>query len=186
MTDAPVELRQMREGITRAKPSGHVLIGGLGLGIAASWLCDWFGVKYVTVVELHREVITLVLPHIDWPWRNSVLEDDIKRHLLSLKNWPYRFAFLDTWTATNEGTWWDDVLPLRRIIANKFGRQNVYCWGEDQMRSQIVKTLVTCEPHWHFKNLNTPMSERNARFFVNNVGLPLWEKRYSKCLEELR
>lgn len=43
---------------------GHVLIGGLGIGLVVVPLWERDAVQRITVVEKHREVIDLVFPHL--------------------------------------------------------------------------------------------------------------------------
>ena len=141
MSDEPQELRQMAEAIEDYKARGRVLVGGLGLGIIATWLAQQKAVLSVDVVERSPEVIALVKPHQSG---YGVIEADIYEYCASLwGEWPYDSAFLDTWQGTNEMTWWERVMPLRRIIANRFGKQSVYCWAEDQMLGQVRRALFT-------------------------------------------
>src|SRR5438552_448534 len=62
MTDLPEELQQIAEAIEEFDPRGHVLVGGLGLGIIATILRDRPGIKSVTVVERNADIIRLCGP----------------------------------------------------------------------------------------------------------------------------
>ena len=63
MTDLPEELNQIEEMLYTVHPQGNVLIGGLGLGIAAIRTAQQVGVKSVTVIERSRDVIKLCANH---------------------------------------------------------------------------------------------------------------------------
>ena len=138
MSDLPIELNDMREQLDSARPRGHVLVGGLGLGIIAKWAARMPNVKSVTVVERSRDVIKLVHQPSD-PF--FVERADIYEYLKSAGC--YDTYLLDTWQGTNEGTWWTEVMPARRIIANRFGaRPRVTCWAENQMLGQCAKSAA--------------------------------------------
>lgn len=178
MTDLPEELNQIAEMLHTVNPRGRVLVGGLGLGILAAIVAGRPGVKDVLVVEHSDDVITLCRAP-----GYRVQKDDIAAFL----RWhvePFDYYLLDTWAGTNEGAWWADVMPLRRILRQRFGRKPViHCWAEDIMVGQILQTLTTSVPHWYYKELKLPMSVTEARRFVANVGLPGWEKKYGLAVD---
>lgn len=102
MSDEPRELRQAAEWLIATAPTGKVLVGGLGLGVIATWL--GLVSASVTVVEIRDEVVDLVFPH----QRKAGYEPiraDLFRYLKKLKSWPYDHAFLDIWQSTGEATW---------------------------------------------------------------------------------
>jgi hypothetical protein len=200
MSDEPLELRQAADWILKIKPRGKLLVGGLGLGIVASWLARRPAVEDVVVVEREQDVIDLVWQHQS---KNgyTVVRSCIFDFLKTTPRWWWDFAFLDTWQGTNEGTWWDTVMPLRRIIGNRFGRQRVHCWAEDMMLGQVRRAITLgnrstmeqlCESlkepvpentrHWHYAGLPAEMSRADVEDFVTNVGLPEWEQRWGSCL----
>ena len=75
--------------------AGHVLIGGLGLGILA-WLCASNPlVKSVTVIEIKRGVIDMVSPVVNHP-KIAVEQGDIQEYLARTTD-KYDFIGLDTW-----------------------------------------------------------------------------------------
>ncbi len=178
MTDLPEELNQIAEMLYNVNPRGRVLVGGLGLGILAATVAAHPGVTSVTVIERSAEVIELCQQP-----GYTVVQKDIKTYL-ELSAQPVDYYLLDTWTATSEGTWWADVMPLRRIIRQRWGRKPViHCWAEDIMLGQILGTLTTGVPHWYYKALPLPMSTAEARRFVTNVGLPGWERKYGLAVD---
>lgn len=182
MTDLPIELNQMATAIDEMNLHGNVLVGGLGLGVMPTWMTSLHFVDNIVVVERSIDVIKLCGKNVDF----EIKHDDIATSIRRIKKWNYDHVFLDTWQGTNEGTWWQHVFPLRRLIGNRFGKQKIYCWGEKIMLAQILQKLrhtdgkilgFKWEPHWHYKN-QEPMSEEESRFFVENIGLPEWEKTY--------
>jgi len=178
MSDLPEELNQIAELLATVKPRGRVLVGGLGLGILAKAVSERLGVDDVFVVEHSPDVIKLCRAP-----GYRVQEDDIGAFL----RWhvePFDFYLLDTWQGTNEGTWWDTVLPLRRTIRNRWGRKPVvHCWAEDIMLGQVFGSLVTKPPHWYYRELQMPMSKTEARRFVSDVGLPAWERKFGAAVD---
>lgn len=62
MSDTPAELADHRDMVRRVR-SGHVLVTGLGLGVAIQAVLDESNVEHLTVVELSEDVISLVAPH---------------------------------------------------------------------------------------------------------------------------
>ena len=113
IADIPIEISQHKEALVKMAPRGNVLVGGLGLGIAATLLANMPQVDRVDVVEINPDVIKLCDPHHP---KVRVIDDDLK-------------AFL----------------------------------GE---------------------GLDMPMTLRRAKWFVQNIGTPGWEKRYGKLYPE--
>lgn len=182
MTDDPRELRQMAEFIDDFPPPNMrqpVLVGGLGLAILPSILAD-AGLR-VVVVEREREIVELVQSQLDRFPNIEIVIDDIGRYLRTVERWPFQAAYLDTWQGTNEGTWWSEVFPLRRTIANRFGaHQRVACWAEPMMLGQIRRTLRLGNRTWHYSGLPLPMSSKAVDGFLTSVGSPHWERKYGK------
>jgi hypothetical protein len=178
MTDRPEELNQIAEMLYHVQPAGSVLVGGLGLGILAKTLLDRPFVSKVIVVERDPDVIKLCAKP-----GYEVVQADIADYLRTCER--ADCFLLDTWQGTNEATWWEEVMPQRRIIRQRFGREPVInCWAEDIMHGQILRTLMHAPPHWYYEHLTLPMSERDARAFLCNVGLPAWEKRYGAAVDQ--
>jgi hypothetical protein len=179
MTDLPEELNQIAEMLYTINPQGNVLVGGLGLGILAMTLVERTDADRVTVVEIDPDVIKLCAqPGYD------VINADIEKFLQTTDK-KFDFYLLDTWQGTNEGTWWSKVLPLRRVIRQRWGKNPVvHCWAEDIMQGQILRSLITKEPHWYYGGLPMPMTPKTARQFLRDVGLPSWERRYGKAIDD--
>jgi hypothetical protein len=180
IADIPQEIRQHEEAIAEIYPRGRILVGGLGLGIAVTLLARLGGVEQVDAVEISPEVAELCDPHHP---KVKVIVADFYEWLDKLETWPYHGAFIDIWAGTNEGTWWEDVMPIRRAIGRKFGawiNYSVKYWAEDIMLGQVGPRLMEpTPPHWYYqRDLGLPMSKKRAKWFIQNIGTPLWEKRY--------
>lgn len=197
MTDLPIELEQMARTIRETDPWGDCLVGGLGLGVMPTWLAECPDVHSVTVVEKSRDVAKLCGKSAAF----EVVVQDLFKFLREADEWKWDWAFFDIWQGTNEGTYWEYVFPLRRIVARKFGRdalKELHCWAEDQMLGQVLNKLtfadgrqwneiaeqtkdqsvrMTWKPHWHYKN-EQPMSIGEARYFTGEIGTEGWEKDY--------
>jgi hypothetical protein len=187
MTDLPEELNQIQEMLATVKPRGSVLVGGLGLGLVADAVVRLPAVTAVAVVERSADVIALCAPS-GHQWADvradyRVVLADIRAHLETNGD-RHDHYLLDTWGGTSESTWWEDVFPLRRVIRQRHGaRPKIHCWAEDIMLGQIFRTLTRTPPHWYMSYLPCPMAEKDARWFVRNVGLPAWENRYGGAVD---
>ena len=94
MSASPLECLSMKSHCKKA--AGHVLIGGLGLGIL-SWLCASKPlVKTVTVIELQQSVIDLIAPVIDHP-KITIVQDDVWDYIGNTQE-KYDFVSLDIWS----------------------------------------------------------------------------------------
>lgn len=178
MTDLPEELNQVAEMLGTIRPAGRVLVGGLGLGIVATALTCRDFVDEIVVVERSADVIALCARS-----GYEVIHSDLADYLQTCPE-PFDFWLLDTWQGTGESVWWTEVMPLRRIIANRFGRQRVHCWAEDIMLGQAIPAATRNAGHnWYYKALPRGMSFKEVKGFFRNVGLPAWERRYGKNVD---
>lgn len=180
MTDLPEELNQLGEMVYNVKPKGRVLVGGLGLGIMAGLLANnTADVDEVVVVEINPDVIKLCRGE-----GYTVINRDIM-DFLRKSDQQFDYYLLDTWQGTNESTWWSEVMPQRRAIRQNWGKKPViHCWAEDIMHGQIFRSLTTKPPHWYYSGLPMPMNDATARRFLRDVGLPAWEKKYGRIIDD--
>jgi hypothetical protein len=150
MSDYPIEQAQHDREL--AGMSGSVLVGGLGLGYAATVLAKMKKVSMVTVVELESDVVKLVW---DATLRNLTKPQAKKLHVVradlfdylkpssKLRNgWAFDHAFYDIWASDGEGTFFTTVIPL---VEKSHGvvRNTPVCWNEDVMRGQLAQSLAT-------------------------------------------
>ena len=183
MTDLPEELNQIQEMLAAVNPKGHVLVGGLGLGLVASYLPNVSRVASITVVEKNKDVIKLIKPYLHPGIK--VFQSDILTYIKKATMAEYDHYLLDTWCGTNEGTWWDDVLPLRRAIRSRWGsKPKIHCWAEDIMWGQVEQQLTRdVHAHWHYVKEVTNMTSRQAEAFLRDAGLPTWEATYGEAID---
>lgn len=179
MTDKPEELNQIHEMIHDVKPFGSVLIGGLGLGLAASIVSGLPTVQHTTVVERNRHVVKLCANRELY----DVVVSDIST-FLKTDTTGFDCYLLDTWAGTGEMAWWHDVMPLKRLIRNRFGSKPViHCWAEDIMQPQVMRAVTNPAGHWKHRKLPA-MTVPESLKFVREVGLPEWEHRYGRFITE--
>ena len=180
MTDMPEELEQIAGVIHDMEPVGRVLVGGLGLGLLPTSIRAAPFADSITVVEKSPDVIKLCRPT-----GVRVVCADIAEFLASSRE-PFDTYYLDTWQATNEGEWWTTVMPLRRIIANRWGQRKVWCWAEDIMLGQCRRAAaLQGGKHWWYKALPEGPDQRTISYFFRGVGMPTWEKRYGGRVDGL-
>lgn len=179
MTDLPCELNQMAEAVYEALPHGSVCIGGLGLGILAGMVRDMkkqLGVREIVVVERSRGVIELCAGK-----GYIISRGDIYQYLRASKQ--HDTYLLDTWQGQGELCYWNEVLPARRIIRNRFGAgPRIWCWKEDEMWGQVYRSLRASHRHWYYTGLPPSMSHDEAIFFLEQVGTQEWEQRYGAAV----
>jgi hypothetical protein len=154
---------------------GHVLVGGLSLGVVPHLLVQQKNVKTVTVVERESDLITLVGPFLDR--RIEIVQADVFDYLRSIKPGQFDFAYFDLWLDRIVGwsydcdwAWEKEVVPLRRLLAQKIPQ--VLCWHEDMMAGDVYERL--------FRSVKNPADnyERNRLF------QPCWV--FHKALEAVR
>lgn len=131
---------------------GHVLVGGLGLGYVVEMMSDNRNVTSITIVEKEQEIIDLVGETIKSVCKMPVriVKSDICKFLKTTK-FDYDYIYLDTWSGTGESTFYDTVLPLRKLAQKRlrtndsveWRRQNICCWMEEVMRGQVLSGIVT-------------------------------------------
>lgn len=169
MTDLPVEQRQ-HDSLLRTA-TGHVLVGGLGLGYAVVALSMKPRVKSITVIEKNADVIALVgdatrarvtalaekfyvyPPKIDivqadlfeWLESQSAEQATIRIDRVGKRVPPYSWGFFDIWQGDGETTFHDTVVPLRKAAHGIV--RSLECWNEDIMRGQLRQGL---EYRWLF------------------------------------
>lgn len=127
MSDTPDEVGDLSPFVHNAR--GHVLINGLGLGLALALTIH--KVDHFTVVEIDADLIELVGPY--WRTRLGPRLDLI--HADAFEYTPprgarYNAVWHDIWP-----TVCPDNLPDMKRLRKKYQRRTVWqgCWGEDQL-----------------------------------------------------
>lgn len=130
MSDTPTERRDHLPLYYRA--SGHVLISGLGLGVAVQACLQKSGVTPVTVIEIANEVIQLVAPHYQERFgdRFEVILADI-RGWKPNKGTRYDAIWHDIWNEICSDNWSEMKRLKRRFQPYARWQQ---CWCEDETR----------------------------------------------------
>ena len=128
MSDTPDEMRDHYDFVRRAH--GHVLINGLGLGMALGAVLAKPEVERVTVVEIDRDVIALVGGHYACG----------RLHIIQASAYDYQ-----PYPRNRYGAVWHDVwdnlcadnLPEMTALKRKYGRRCDWqgCWGEAECRA---------------------------------------------------
>lgn len=193
-SDTPVEIYS--QYIEFYKAHGRVLVGGLGLGMAAKMIYDLPAVTSVTVIEKEADIIALIKPKL--PKAIKVVHADLFKYLEELKPNKFDSAYHDIWYGTGESTWDSDVCPLYRL-SRKAGIADVSAWGEHEMRGQLAtglytraymeeqysewrpyKVFIAGVKQW-FGSVPIPDGSdakllQLIRIYTEQVGTPLWEK----------
>jgi len=151
MTDIPAEQAQANPVFRRY--AGDVLVGGLGLGYAATRIAMKKRVRRVTVIEVSPEVIELVSPYFceEVKSKITVVQGDLLEYLKTT-DVSFNRAFYDIWQSDGEGTFFETVLPLLQNSPSRV-RYQPDCWNEDVMRGQLFwslqspLTMLSLQPH---------------------------------------
>jgi hypothetical protein len=134
MTDLPCELVQMHNELA-VHARGHVLIGGLGLGLLTRMVAAKKAVMSVTVVENSAEVIQLMKYTTYFGPKVTIVHGDIHKYAAHVVKGEFDVALLDTWQGTGEWEWQTIVVPLRRMLGPKI--KKIVCWQEGVMSGQV-------------------------------------------------
>lgn len=150
MTDYPIEQAQ-HDAALACVGGGRVLVGGLGLGYAATLLARNPSISSVVVVELSQDVISLVEPAMRANLKKreaakiEVVNDDLfnflrqcERPILAQR---FNYAFYDIWQSDGEQTFHGTVVPLLKLSQGVVSLRPI-CWNEDVMRGQLYTGLV--------------------------------------------
>lgn len=132
MSDTPAEFYDHMDfwGACRLI-GGSVLIHGLGLGCAVRMALQ-AGAEYVTVVELDRELIDHVGPHVDTDDRVLIIQGDA---------YTYRHPAGSRWSVVWHDIWdtlCEDNLPLMTRLHRKFGGRCRWqgSWSREYLESR--------------------------------------------------
>jgi len=175
---------------------GRVLVGGLGLGMAANMIAATPQVSAVTVIEKEPDIIRLVEGNLD-P-KVSVIQADVFKYTSKMGASQFDSAYYDTWYSTARREWGVSVVPLYRA-SRRAGIETLGAWGEHEMVAQLASALYmqavteesawTPRPFWVFiqglkKELGGKppyLGEKDAikdliKLYLYEVGRPQWER----------
>jgi hypothetical protein len=143
MSDTPMEWYGMGEYAMRLKPP-DILIGGLGLGLIVWHLSKRADIRKVTVIEISRDVINLVKPHLPKNIQVEVIEGDFIEEVpkLASKGVKFSSAFVDMWVSPTPKwkplyedaritleSWYPDIPHFYWGFQKKYEREIVYHWS---------------------------------------------------------
>lgn len=112
---------------------GHVLIGGLGIGMLLENMLDNPEVTSITVVEKSRDLIELVAPRFEHE-KLTVIEGDVFEFQPPKK---YDTIYMDIWPSMTQ-----DNLDEMKILKEKYRRHRrgkgsiMACWMEQWLRKE--------------------------------------------------
>lgn len=198
MTDIPQEIYDHEKPISNAH--GDVLVGGLGLGYYPSCIINKPEVRSVTVIEKEQEIIDMVKPYID---KRIVVKCADLFDYLKTGHAIFDYAYFDIWYQTGENAYISYVLPLRRLVWNRYGKKEVDYWKEKEMLGQFESGIAQAMLFGKFRDdfddkklLDHPCPIRRAiyrkagypfvkkevdkqyRKFFKDIGSPQWEKAW--------
>lgn len=135
MSDTEMERRTNSYFLYQA--NGDVLIAGLGLGMVLLAIQAKAEVNSVTVVEIHQEIIDLVVPQLPLDGKVNVICGDIFEWYppTGVK---YDTIWFDIWDAITEDNY-EEMKKLHRRFARRLNRVNPNCW-------------MSCWRHWEVKD----------------------------------
>jgi hypothetical protein len=133
MSDSPQEVWQMHDPLERLREMDEpeLLVGGLGLGVFSHLAAEYAG-AITTTIERDPRVIRAVGRHVA---ARCLVLGDIYEYAREVQPGEFNAAFLDTWQSTGEHCWVTEVVPLRRLLAQKI--PEIWCWNEPEMHGQI-------------------------------------------------
>lgn len=133
MSDTPQELFLQYEAFKNAK--GNVLVGGLGLGMYPAMIYLKPSVKKITIVEKDRDVISLISPYFENIRKIKIIRDDIW-HFIKTTEEKFNYAYIDIHYSTGAMEYMHTVLPMSKILAERFPNMKADFWGEEEMKAQ--------------------------------------------------
>lgn len=126
MSDTDSEILDFLDFVADAR--GDVVVAGLGLGVVTQALLAKPSIKSVTVVEIDRDVIALVAPHLACD-RLTVVRADARKWTPKRR---FDYAWLDIWDDIC-GDHVDDMRALKSSYRKHAKRCAAWC--EDQMEA---------------------------------------------------
>lgn len=127
MSNTPMECRTAYSAFSQAV--GHVLVNGLGLGMVVEGLLHKPGVKSIRVIEIDKDVISLVSPHLD-DHRLRIINADAYEYKPD-KGEKFDYVWHDIWDTLDI-----ENLPLMAKLNRKYGRiaKAQGTWSRDEIR----------------------------------------------------
>lgn len=128
MSDSEFELDDQEEFLS-SNPGGHIVIGGLGLGIIVDRLLKRSDVLFIEAIEIDRDIIDLMGEKFVGNNRVSVIQGDVRDFAFSKLERTPDYVFLDIWDG-DAGDSYEE-----RISTKQYWEQicsNVFVWALDR------------------------------------------------------
>ena len=110
MSDNLMEIEDQEEFLGVAE--GHIVIGGLGLGLIALRLLKKKGIKSITIIEIDQDVIDLVSPRLTPYPEVSVVQGDVRNFNYNVLKFPPDYVYMDIWDDATSGSFKDRISVL--------------------------------------------------------------------------
>lgn len=158
MSLSPVEIESLAPHVARMR--GHVVIAGLGMGLALYNALLRPAVRRVTVLERDSEVIALFAAMTDRSWPESArftIEHADAREWLSSE--PVDYLYADIWDKIGAS----EAAADTRIICRNLRPKSAGYWG---MEADFVSFLARnrCKP---------PVTQSQFQTWARKLGLPI-------------
>ena len=139
MSDSWMEQKSNIDLVRQA--NGHVLIGGLGIGMVILALQDKPEVVSVTVVEIDQNLYDTVMPQL-----KPHLNDKVKIVIQDIHNFipdrKYDVIYCDIWNDISSDNW-DEMKDLTKKFKYQVNRDNPKClldhWRKDRTRQLVAE-----------------------------------------------
>lgn len=137
MSDTPMEKKTNIDFVENA--NGHVLIGGLGLGMVLMAIQDKPEVTKITVIEISQDIIDMVTSVLPLNDKVEIICGDVLEWIPP-KGVMFDRVYHDIWSAICSDNW-EDMVVLSRRYQYKINRSNPKC-GQSAWRKEDVRRLA--------------------------------------------
>jgi hypothetical protein len=141
-SDCPNEIYTQANDFNKCQ--GRVLVGGLGIGMASTYIANNPKVLSVTTVEISRSLIRFIKPQLPkTDARHDIEHGDLFKFIPKAARLGLEFdsAYFDIWSPTGESAWMDYIVPLRRLMVKHYPDVPIRNWLESDMLGQLRVNL---------------------------------------------
>ncbi|PLS18831.1 hypothetical protein CVD28_00065 [Bacillus sp. M6-12] len=117
--------------------NGHVLIGGLGLGMILLAIQDKPEVTKITVVEKYQEVMDLVASQLPLNDKVEIIQCDVF-DFKPEKGAKYDTVYMDIWN-TVCGDFWGEHKTLTKKFCRRVNKENENSWSSSWRRKDYMR-----------------------------------------------
>lgn len=117
--------------------NGHVLIGGLGLGMILLAIQNKPEVTKITVIEKYQEVIDLVATQLPLNEKVQIIHCDVF-DFKPQKGEIFDTIYMDIWN-TVSGSFWKEHITLTRKFCRRVNKDNEKAWSSSWRRDDYRK-----------------------------------------------